>query len=68
MKTRDRKTRLQNLQNAFVVPDAARAEIVGKNILLIDDIITTGATMTEARRALRAAGVKEIFGLAIAHG
>lgn len=68
MKIRYRQVRLKNLRGTLAVPENKRPEIAGKNILLIDDVITTGATMQEARRALRAAGAGEIFGLAVAHG
>jgi len=60
---RGRKERLRNIAGAF----SADAELVsGKNIILLDDVITSGATMLEATRALKSAGAKKIIGLAAA--
>ena len=62
-KIRGRKERLQNVSGAF----SAKPELVaGKNIILLDDVITSGATMHEAARALKSAGVRKIIGLAAA--
>ncbi len=35
-------------------------------VLLVDDVVTTGATLTSAARALRAAGTAEVHGLVVA--
>lgn len=61
---RDRTHRLSNLAEAFVVvtPDI----ITHQEILLIDDVITTGATLTEAKRTLIRAGARTVHCLAIA--
>jgi predicted amidophosphoribosyltransferase len=37
-------------------------------VFLVDDIVTTGATMREAARVLKRAGVRRVYGLALAHG
>lgn len=42
------------------------AAVHGKKIVLLDDILTTGATMGEAARVLLTAGAKEIHGAAVA--
>jgi ComF family protein len=59
-----RTAREHNVAGAFVVPDPAR--VVGRRILLVDDVITTGATMTACARTLRAAGAAEITVAAVA--
>ena len=56
--------RTENLKNAFAVTEAKALE--GKNILLVDDILTTGATMAECARVLKAAGAKSVRGLVLA--
>lgn len=55
-----RAQRRANLQGAFQVPDAARFEIEGRRIVLIDDVHTTGATLNACARVLRRAGASNI--------
>jgi competence protein ComFC len=54
-----RQARLTNPQNAFALKKPA--EIRKKNILLIDDVLTTGATAQEIARVLREAGANHIY-------
>lgn len=61
--TRNRTERLNNLKNCF----SASSDVEGKNIILLDDVITTGATMKEAKNTLRQAGAKKIICVAVAH-
>lgn len=61
--TRDQRRR--NVQGAFAVPGRCRATVEARNVLLVDDVITTGATVEAAARALRAAGAARVDVLAV---
>jgi competence protein ComFC len=55
--------RWENVQNAF----SAKTDLVNeKNILLLDDVITTGATLIECAKTLKKAGAKKVSALTIA--
>lgn len=54
--TLPRAERLINMRDAFAVTPAWREKIRGRHILLIDDVTTTGATLSEAAMALKAEG------------
>lgn len=56
--------RRANIMGAYSVPD--RELIEGKRILLIDDIITSGSTLSECARTLKSAGAKEVLCATIA--
>lgn len=55
--------RYANLQDAFW---ANPAKLKGRNVLLIDDVATTGATLNSCARTLREAGAKTIYCLTVA--
>ena len=57
-RTLDRAERQRNIRGAFQVIDAEAVR--GKRILLIDDVLTTGATVSEAARVLMEAGAKSV--------
>jgi ComF family protein len=64
-RTGSRGERLTNLSRSMKVlnPDKVR----GRCIIILDDVTTTGATFSEARRALSEAGAKRILSVAVAH-
>jgi len=58
--------RRENIKGAFVCKSPEK--IKGRKILLVDDVFTTGATMTECARVLKKSGAKEIIGIVVARG
>ncbi len=56
--------RAQNIQGAFLIKNPL--SLKNKNILLVDDVFTTGATMEECARVLKMAGAASVWGIAIA--
>ena len=64
MKIKTPRERERNVRGVFRV--ISPALIRDKNILLVDDVITTGATLEEAARVLREAGAKRVFGFVLA--
>lgn len=58
--------RAQNVQGAFRVPPHGRAEIAGRRLILVDDVLTSGATMDACARALLRAGAAQVDALVFA--
>lgn len=74
--TRHRKTRPQqslsaaarkkNVSGAFGVPEGMKARIRGAHIVVVDDVLTTGATVSACARALKRAGAARVDALVLA--
>ncbi|MEQ1616455.1 MAG: phosphoribosyltransferase family protein, partial [Hyphomicrobiaceae bacterium] len=60
-----RVQRRRNMSAAFQVPAGAHSTVQGRKIVLIDDVITTGATVEACARALKAAGAMQVDVLAV---
>lgn len=58
--------RRRNMRGAFQVPAGHKSAIAGRNLLLIDDVLTTGATVDACARALKRAGAAKVLVLALA--
>jgi len=56
------KERLSNIRKAFMV----KGKIEGLRLFLVDDVMTTGATVTECSKVLKKAGAKEVIVLTLA--
>lgn len=61
-----RTAREQNLKGAFRAVN--HGMLGGQSVILVDDVLTTGSTLAAAARALREAGVSDVFGLTFATG
>ncbi len=61
-----RDERKRNVKGAFATVDGQ--DIRGKNILLVDDVYTSGATMGECCRVLKKAGANSVWAMAVALG
>ncbi len=57
--------RFENVKHAFYVPKRLSRQVEGKSVLLFDDLITTGATINSAGRALKKAGARYVFALSL---
>ena len=56
--------RKENLESAFKIADSA--DLKNKNVILVDDVYTSGATINEAAKVLKSAGCKKIIAFVIA--
>lgn len=58
--------RRRNVRGAFTVPERCQSLLEGRQILLIDDVMTTGATVNACAKALKRAGAANVYVLALA--
>lgn len=63
---RDRHARFENLQNAISVHPRRAERLKGRSVLLVDDVMTSGATLAVAADACLAAGAAEVCVVALA--
>jgi len=62
---KNRAERLASLKDSFQVTDPEK--IKDKKIILLDDVVTTGATISEVKRVLKQAHAKSIQAITLAH-
>ena len=63
---REREERLEAVKDAFKISNYSNLPNLPKNILLVDDVWTTGATMSECCKILKQNGGKNVWGLVLA--
>ncbi len=61
-----REARLANVRGAFQIDPLRVAELPGRRVVLVDDVVTSGASIFTAARVLRTAGAVHVTGMAIA--
>ena len=61
-----RHQRRDNVRGAFAVTRGAGDRLDGRRVVLVDDVITTGATISACARALKRAGAAQVDVLALA--
>lgn len=64
-RARSKKRREENVAGIFSIKNGEFLQ--GKTVILIDDVITTGATIAEARRAIKECEPKRVLAIAVAH-
>ena len=57
---KNRKQRERNVAKAFAVKPARRGEVVGRHVVLVDDVFTTGATVSACAHVLKQAGARHV--------
>jgi ComF family protein len=62
----DRKHRLANVKGAFALDPLFAASVRGRRVVLVDDVMTSGASLFTAAQVLRQAGAAHISGLVLA--
>jgi predicted amidophosphoribosyltransferase len=60
-----RRARAANVGGAFTVKAAAASHVQDRWVVLVDDVVTTGATFSGCAQALYAAGARAVSGLAL---
>ena len=61
-----REARLANVKGAFQVDPLRVAELRGRRVILVDDVMTSGASLFAAAAVLRQAGAEHVTGLVVA--
>ena len=63
---RNARDRRQNVRGAFRIASQAKSALTGRHVLLVDDVMTTGATVRECARVLKRSGAGRVSVLVVA--
>jgi ComF family protein len=66
-KTLKRSARLRNVHRSMLVNPKNQKFVLNKYLIVVDDIVTTGATLAECKRALIRSGARKVICIALAH-
>ena len=64
-KMTSKEDRIKSIKGAFEIPSSGLVH--GKNIILLDDVVTTGSTLGEAKKVLLENGARKVICVALAH-
>jgi len=63
----NKKRRLKNIENSFLIKNNGIRKIIkSKNIILVDDVVSTGSTINQAAKILKDNGAKKVYALILA--
>ncbi len=62
---KNRRERIENIKNAFNIKSPE--QIKNQNIIIIDDVTTTGATLKEIKKLLKQNGARKVIAFTVAH-
>jgi ComF family protein len=60
------RARMKNVAGAFLVDASAKSKVEGRHVVVIDDVLTTGATLGACAKALRRAGAASVSVITLA--
>jgi len=64
-----KEDRMKNIEDAFILKyDVSDVVKKYRTVFLVDDVVTSGATLKEAAKVLKKAGFKKVWGITLAHG
>ncbi len=64
---KNRKERFENVHNIFSISKKKKYIIKNKDVIIVDDLVTTGATIFEIKKVLKKNGARNIIAITIAH-